>query len=123
MKKHYSVLIAMFLLFVAANTFTACGGDEVDDTTQGTLVIKNNSIYSLQRFAIRFINSRGETISDIDKGTFEPGSSQKCTIPIGATEYYMRTLLGGTYFFSPNYEVSIKKITLDNSTVGAWTSN
>lgn len=123
MKKHYSTLIAMFLLFMTANTFTACGGDSVDDTTQGTLVIKNKSTYSLPRFSVVFINSRGEKISDIDKGTFDPGSTQTYTIPVGATEYYMRTNLSGTVFFSPNYIVSVKKITLDNSTVGEWTTN
>lgn len=85
--------------------------------------VRNNSTYTLPRFRFVFLNSRGETLSDIEKGTVYPGESVSANIPASATEYYMATLLSGNWYFSPNYDVSYRTLNLTTSEIGQWYRN
>ncbi len=127
MKQIYR-LLGLMLMVVCAVGFTACGDDEdepapappVDSTV---ISITNGSSYTLDDFIVVFTNTKGETISRERKGTLKPGGHVEADIPQGAVYYYMGTMLMGSRFFSPDYEVSLKSIRLTDDTVGEWRTN
>ena len=121
-------LLAMMMVAMVSVGFTSCSDDDKEEALPvipqtNKVTVKNNSTYSLYRFRVVFVNSRMEEIDDKDFGTREPGKSISCEIPTGATEYYMATYQNYTWFFSPNYEVSYKNISLTNSIINNWYSN
>lgn len=87
------------------------------------VTVKNSSTYTLPRFRFVFVNSRMEPLADLEKGTLYPGGSLSADIPTAATEYYMATLINGTWFFSPNYNVKYKSLNLSTSEVDGWQAN
>lgn len=92
-------------------------------TAANSVTVTNNSVYSLDRFRIVFLNSRLEKLADHDFGTFEPGNTVSYPIPTGTTEYYMATYISGTWFFSANYEIVYSTLTLSTAEIGGWSSN
>ena len=95
----------------------------VNPPSSNQVIVTNNSTYVLYRFRIVFLNSRNETLSDIDCGTLSPGKSASADIPTAAKEYYMATLLSSTWFFSPNYDIQYKVLSLSTDEIGRWKSN
>jgi|GEM_PF-4928053 len=87
------------------------------------VTVTNNSTYSLTRFRIVFLNSRNETLTDIDCGTLSPGKKAYADIPTSATQFYMATYLYSKWFFSPNYDIQYNNLTLSTDEVGGWKSN
>ncbi|MBQ6965717.1 MAG: BACON domain-containing protein [Bacteroidaceae bacterium] len=87
------------------------------------VTITNGSVYTLERFRVVFLNSRFEKLTDRDFGTLSPGSSVTVDIPTGATEYYMATYSGSTWYFSPNYTVDYTTLNLTTDEIGNWSAN
>ncbi|MBR1838796.1 MAG: hypothetical protein IJ786_04485 [Bacteroidaceae bacterium] len=117
MKKISYLMIVMLSLFMTVNVFTACSDDDGDDST---LVIRNSSSYSLQNFTVVFVNSHDEIVKTFPKGTFNPSETLTFPIPEGATEWWMGGNFDGGTHVSPNYEVSIKSLNIDNGLLRAW---
>lgn len=114
--KFFTLLV---LITLSAGFVSSC--DEDNDEDYPTLTVTNASTYTLPRFRVVFVNDDLETLSDIDYGTLYPNESvSNIIIPAGASKYYMATYLSGEWFFSPYYSTSIRKLKLDNSTVGQW---
>lgn len=115
------------LLLIMAFSFTAssCSDDKNDEPSAvvGKISITNSSSYTLSGFIVNFTNDKGEIITREQKGTVKPKDKISVDIPIGATMYYMGTSLQGTYFFSPDYSVSVRNQVLTDQIVGNWTSN
>ncbi len=125
--KHYFYVLLLPLMLM----LSACGDDDDEPEPAGTsqeksgIVIKNNSSYDLTNFRVYFIGANSyQTITYENYGTFKTGRTITVTeIPDGAVYYYLATTLGGTSFFSIDYSLSTRRITLTDETVGNWTSN
>lgn len=114
-------LLAFAMVAFLSVGFTSCHDD--DDDAPSQVVIKNGSTYTLTRFRVVFMNSRMEELTDKDFGTLSPGETVTAVIPTSAKEFYMATYLSNTWYFSPNYEVTYKNLTLTNAEVGNWSAN
>lgn len=120
--KRFKFLSMLLLMLVTTFSFAACSDDD-DDASTG-LVITNSSTYTLQRFRVVFITSQGETLSDREYGTFYPGAKQEIpVIPVGAAYYYMATYQNNMWFFSANYEVSYRNLSITTDVIGEWRTN
>ncbi len=118
--KHISKIFTLLAILTLSLGFASCSEDE---ESYPELTITNNSTYTLNRFRVIFVNEDLETMSDVDYGTLYPNETiSDIVIPTGATKYYMATYQD-QWFFSPYYSVSIRKLKLDNSTVGQWSNN
>lgn len=126
--KHYFYVLLLPLMLM----LSACGDDddepepvETSSPEKSGIVIKNNSSYDLTNFRVYFIGANSyQTITYENYGTFKKGRTITVTeIPDGAVYYYLATTLGGTSFFSIDYSISTRRITLTDETVGNWTSN
>lgn len=112
-------------------TLSISGGDDYSTISvtqagrkQETRVrITNNSVYSLSRFRVVFVNSQYEKLTDRDFGTLDPGDYITADIPTAATTYYMATYLNDRWFFSPDYDVTYTNLNLSTSEIGNWSTN
>lgn len=112
----------LLLMLVTTFSFAACSDDD-DDTSTG-LVITNSSTYTLQRFRVVFYTSQEGILSDREYGTFYPGAKQEIpVIPVGAAYYRMATYLDEEWYFSPNYEVSYRNLSITTDVIGEWRIN
>lgn len=120
--KRIKFLSMLLLMLVTTFSFAACSDD--DDENGSGLVITNSSTYTLQRFRVVFITAQGETLSDREYGTFYPGAKQEIPeIPAGAAYYYMATYANNMWFFSVNYEVSVRNLSITTDVIGEWRTN
>lgn len=124
MKKFIKLFFPILMVMVCLG-FNSCSKDHDDEpsATVGKLSVTNSSTYTLNEFTVIFVNSRMETITIERKGTLKPKDQVSVDIPIGATEYYMGTIMYSTTFFSPNYDINVKRQVLTDQTVGQWTTN
>ena len=142
MKKNlFKLMCAVCAVAAMCVTFTSCSDDPeptVDNTTllllqqlqeqqkqqsSSVVTITNNSTNDLYRFTVHFVNAYGEELTAPDYGTLYAGSSVSAEIPTGAEKYYMATYLYGTWYFSPDYAISYKSLTLSSAEVGRWRAN
>lgn len=123
--KNYLWLISMALFVGLSLTLTACDDkNEPDEVIQETKVtVTNNSAYTLYRFRVVFVNSKLEELTDRDFGTLDPGSTITADIPTSAKDFYMATYLNSKWFFSPNYEVTYKNLSLSTAEIDNWSAN
>lgn len=115
--KFLSMMLVMLALSVS---FVSCSDD--NDDTPAIITISNNSTYTLNRFRVVFVTEKGEKLTDKEYGTLSQDDKITAEIPAGAAEYYMATYIN-TWFFSPNYPISITNNKLTSDVVNEWMTN
>ncbi|MBP3473033.1 MAG: hypothetical protein J6K41_12560 [Paraprevotella sp.] len=132
MKKIFFRLMMLCMTALVLPIATSCSDDDDDmtpnipeqPTPSNTVYITNGTgSISFQRFRVAFLTANGETLTNKEYGTVNVGESITATIPTGATQYYMGTVLNGKYFFSPNYPVSITNIKVSYDELMEWRAN
>jgi hypothetical protein len=114
------------MLFVILGlTVSSCSKDDKDEPSAvaGSIRVTNKSSYTLDDFRVNFTNDKGETITIEQKGTLKPEASVTVEAPIGATYYYMSTVMYGDRYFSADYAISVKSQVLSDQIVGQWKKN
>lgn len=121
--KSFSGLLLLVAFFALCAGASSCSDDKKNDEPSavvGTLSVVNNSRYTLEQFQVNFMNDDLEVITTEPKGTLKPGGSVEVEIPIGATKYYMGTVMAGSRYWSANYLVSVRRQVLTDDIVGLW---
>lgn len=121
MKRLKKLSYLLGILMVTTFLITSCNKDDDPKPQTVTIINKTGSI-TLKSFRVVFINGKGETLTDRDYGTFNPDDEVTAEIPTGAEEYYMATKQNNSWFFSPDYAISITTNKLTTDGVGEWTS-
>ena len=122
----YNYALSALISLLGFGMMTGCTGDEYGpDTTEvvygppiviSSVTIVNHMSQTLNRFRVVFSNSKGEKLFDQEYGDFLPNKSISVTIPAGAVEYYVATY-SSKWYFSPDYQVSVTSLTLDDSSI------
>lgn len=122
----YNYVLSALISLLGFGMMTGCTGDEYGpDTTEvvygppiviSSVTIVNHMSQTLNRFRVVFSNSKGEKLFDQEYGDFLPNKSISVTIPAGAVEYYVATY-SSKWYFSPDYQVSVTSLTLDDSSI------
>ena len=129
-KKYFKELVRkmnvlpILLMAVMSVGLASCGDDEKekddivkpDPPITNVVTIVNHMSQTLNRFRVVFSNSKGEKLFDQEYGDFLPNKSISVTIPAGAVEYYVATY-SSKWYFSPDYQVSVTSLTLDDSSI------
>lgn len=113
----------MVLLMMPVVMGSCSDDDDEPSAIAGKVNIRNSSTYTLSDFMVNFTNDKGEIITREEKGTLKPNDVVSVDIPIGATYYYMSTVMSGYRFFSPDYSTSVRQQVLTTQTVGNWLTN
>lgn len=124
-------VLPIFLMAVMCIGLLSCGSDDKKEDEPITppsgpptaVTITNNSVITLNRFRVVFLNSRYEALTDKDYGTLSPRDHISAKIPTGATQYYMATYLNNTWYFSAYYDITFTNMSLTDAEVGEWSAN
>lgn len=125
MKNLLRILGVMLATVFIGLSAVSCSDDKESEPSSnaGSITIINKSQYTLDSFQVNFTNDRGETITIEQKGTLKPNGTVLVDAPIGATYYYMSTVMFGDRYFSADYAINVRTQVLSDQIVGQWKKN